>query len=257
MHLSQAIFLAIVQGLTEFLPVSSSGHLVLFQKLFNISEPPVFFDVLLHLGTLCAVVIFFRKEIIFLFKDLKTKFKIWVLLIIGSAPAGLLGLVLNSRIDKIFNSFNLLGLMWIFSGILLFFSGKLNKSEKIGKLDEIKKSDALVVGLFQAVALFPGISRSGSTIAGGLIKGFSLKIAFLFSFLLSIPAILGAMVLQIKDGQMSEVSLTLSIVSFVLAGLVGYFSLQFLQKVIEKGKLHRFGLYCLVLGITVLIFFNV
>ena len=256
MNFFQSISLAAVQGLTEFLPVSSSGHLVLLQKLFGIEKTPVFFDVLLHLGTLGAVLLFFKREIFFLFENWKKKINLWLLLFIGTMPAAFFGLVLNPKIELIFNSLELVGLMWIVAGILLLSTKKLTakQTKKSEKLEEIKLSDSLVVGLFQAVALFPGISRSGSTIVGGLSRNFSPKLALLFSFLLSVPAIFGAAILELKKVELGEINIGISLTSMLIAGIVGYFSLKLLRKVLISEKFFYFGYYCLVLGVAVCLF---
>lgn len=249
----QSIVLALVQGITEFLPVSSSGHLVLFQNLFGITDPPVFFDVLLHFGTLGAILIFLRKEIWLLIKNWKSNLNVWKLLIIGSIPAAILGYWVNNMIEEIFSSIKLVGLMWLIMGLILILTKKLKKDEEKEKLEEIKWSDAIIIGLFQTFALFPGISRSGSTIIGGLWRKLSAKTAFTFSFLLSIPAILGATGLQLIKNGTDGVTLINGIFPMIMAGLVGYFSLKFLQKTLISQKFYLFGFYCLVMGIVVII----
>lgn len=253
MSLFQAIFLAIVQGLTEFLPVSSSGHLVLFQKIFGIDEPPVFFDILLHLGTLGAILFFFKNEIIDLIVNFRKRIKIWFLIIIGSIPAVITGYFLNSKISEIFGSIELVGVMWIIFGLLLlslkFVKNKTNKE----KLHEISFVDAFVVGLFQATALFPGISRSGSTVTGGLLKKLSPSNAFTFSFLLSIPAILGAVILKVKEIKMLDVNVGLCLLSMIIAGIIGFFILRVLKKILVSEKFYFFGIYCFVLGLIILL----
>lgn len=266
MHLYQAIFLSIVQGITEFLPISSSGHLVLFQKVFGITDPPVLFDVLLHLGTLFAILVFFGKDIFSLIVDWKKKKNIWLFLVTGSIPAAILGFFLNSKINEIFNSLFLLGSAWMFFGLLLLVSYKfptssttrsgLRGASKIDlkkKEDDVIAKDGLVVGLFQALALLPGISRSGSTIIGGLWRGFSRETAFKMSFLLSIPAILGAAVLKLKDSHLNGIGVPVGVISIFLAAVVGYFSLKFLQKILKSDKFYLFGFYCLAIGILTLI----
>ena len=256
MNVFQALFLSIVQGLTEFLPVSSSGHLVLFQKLFGIVDPPVLFDVLLHLGTLFAIVVFFWKDIVSLIVDWKKKKNLWLFLITGSIPAAIFGFLLNSKIDEIFNSLTLVSVSWIFFGLLLLLSHKFkfSKSNLKRREDEAKIEDGLIVGLFQAIALFPGVSRSGSTIIGGLWQKFSRETAFKMSFLLSIPAILGAAALKLKDGQLSSLNLGTGILAIIISGVVGYFSLLVLQKILKSDKFYYFGFYCLALGILVAFF---
>lgn len=248
MTIFQSLFLAVVQGITEFLPISSSGHLVLFQKLFGITTPPVFFDVLLHLGTLGAILVYFRKEIVNLIKEWRENINIWVLLIIATIPAVIIGLCINNMIEDIFSSLWLVGLMWLVMGIMLLLTKKMEKNGTKEKLGEIKNKDALIIGIFQAFALFPGISRSGSTIFGGLLKKINSKTAFAFSFLLAIPAILGATILQLISNKPNSVDLLNGLLPMLLAGIVGYYTLKFLQKTLISNKFYLFGFYCLAIG---------
>lgn len=255
MTIFQAFFLAIVQGLTEFLPVSSSGHLVLFQKIFQMGKPPIVFDVLLHLGTLTAVFIFFRKEIYSLVKNWRLRKNVWLFLIIGTIPAAVFGYFLNSRIGEVFNSLRLLSFSWIFFGLLLLISYyfKFKKSHLDKRTDSASWKDGLIVGLFQAIALFPGVSRSGMTMIGSFWRGFNKNSSFELSFFLSIPAILGAAVLELKDGHFNGISLPIKFMGILVAGIVGYLSLIILQKVLKSDKFYYFGFYCLALGILVAI----
>lgn len=249
-----AVFLAVIQGVTEFLPVSSSGHLVLFQKLFQISSPPVLFDVLLHLGTLVAIVFFLRKEIMLLIKEWRKRKNEWLFLIIGTFPAAIFGFFLNSKIDAIFNSLALVGFMWILFGTLLLSTHFLiDKKALQRKSTSVDGKDGLIIGLFQALALFPGISRSGSTIIGSMFRKFSRENAFTLSFLLSIPAVLGATVLKLKDGNLDGLGLETGLISIIVAGVVGFFSLKLLKKVLNSDKFYLFGFYCLILGFTVVL----
>lgn len=252
MTLFQSIILAIVQGITEFLPISSSGHLVLFQKLFRVTEAPVLFDVLLHLGTLGAILVFFRQEIISLVKDWRKEKKVWVLIIIGSVPAAILGFFLNSEIEEIFNSLTLVGIMWIVFGLLLLLTRWIKVGSKSLEEKNFGIVDALVIGLFQAAALFPGISRSGTTIIGGKIRRFTPETAFLFSFLLAIPAISGATILKLKDGN-GAVNPVYGVIAIAVAGVVGYFSLGLLQRTLKSNKFYSFGFYCLAAGFLALL----
>lgn len=249
MTIIQSIVLALVQGITEFLPVSSSGHLVLFQNLLGITKPPVLFDVLLHLGTLGAIVIFLRKEIWELIKNWKNNLNVWKLLIIGSIPAAIFGFWVNNIIEEIFSSIRLVGLMWLVMGTMLLLTKKMEKSNSEEGLENINNKDALIIGLFQAFALFPGISRSGSTIIGGLWRKLSAKTAFTFSFLLAIPAILGAVGLQLVKNGTDGMTLASGILPMIAAGLVGYFSLKLLQKTLISQKFYLFGFYCLAIGL--------
>lgn len=254
MSFFQSIFLAVVQGITEFLPISSSGHLIFFQKLFGITTPPVLFDVLLHFGTLGAILIYFRKEIILLFKECKKNINTWRLIIIGTIPAVILGLCINNMIEEIFNSTKLVGVMWLVMGTMLLLTKRVSRENRKEELGNIKNKDALVVGIFQAFALLPGISRSGSTIFGGLLRKLNPKDAFIFSFLLAIPAILGATVLQLISNKPNKADLLNGVLPMFVAGLVGFYSLKFLQKTLISHKFYLFGFYCLFLGIIVLIF---
>jgi len=254
MTIFQAILLSIIQGVTEFLPISSSGHLVLFQKIFNISEAPILFDVLLHLGTLTAIFIFFNKEIISLIKNWRKKKNTWLFLFVGTLPAAFFGYLFNSKTEKIFNSLSLLAFCWIFFGLLLLLSCYFRfRKRKLTKTSDLTGwKDGLIIGLFQAIALLPGVSRSGSTMVGSFWRGFSRSSAFELSFLLSIPAIFGAAVLELKDGRLDSVSIPVGVFCMFLSALVGYFSLKFLLKVLKSDKFYWFGFYCLALGILVL-----
>jgi len=246
MSYSQAIFLAIIQGLTEFLPVSSSGHLVIFQKLFNLAEPPVLFDVLVHVGTLGAILVYFRKALI------KVSRKTIWLIIIGTIPAAIVGLFLQSYISQIFNSLKLVGVSLLVTAGLLLLSQRFKSLNR--RFNSVKWQDAIFVGCFQALAIIPGISRSGSTIVSSLWRKFDRKTAFQFSFYLAIPAILGALVLQTPDLVYSPCGyLGQGILGMLIAGLVGYGALKLLEKTLLSAKFWLFGIYCLVLGIVILL----
>lgn len=246
MSYSQAIILAIVQGLTEFLPVSSSGHLVIFQKLFNLAEPPVLFDVLVHVGTLGAVLIYFRKALVKISQ--KT---IW-LIIIGTIPAAIIGLLLQNYIGQIFDSLKLVGVALLVTAGFLFSTKWFESLNR--HFNSLKWQDAIFIGCFQALAIIPGISRSGSTIVSGLWRKFDRKTAFQFSFYLAIPAILGALVLQIPDLIYFPCSyLGQGLLGMIVAGIVGYGTLKLLERILLSAKFWLFGIYCLVLGIVVLL----
>ena len=241
MNLFQILILSVVQGITEFLPISSSGHLVIFQKIFGLSQPPVYFDILLHLGTLVSIVFFFRNELFVLLKDLQKNIKIWNAIIIGSVPAIIVGFLLKAGIDNIFNSLSLVGILMIIGSFILFSTkaaAKLKTSKK-ENLKEISVWDAFFVGIFQAIAILPGISRSGSSITGGLWKNLSKETAFKFSFFLSIPAILGAVILKVKDIQFINVSFFESLLAMLVSAVVGYFSLKYLEKTLKSEKFYR------------------
>lgn len=253
----QTIFLSILQGLTEFLPISSSGHLVIFQKIFNL-EPPVLFDIFVHVGTMGAIVFYFKKELLKILKGLTKKerdsWHIFWLVVIGSIPAIIVGLFLQKNINQIFNSIKLVGVSLLITSALLI-STKWFKEKNGVQLKSVKWYDGLIVGLFQALAILPGVSRSGSTLVGGLSRKIDRQTAFQFSFFLAIPAIFGALLLQIPGLVNYQFNLlNKSILGMLVAGLVGYFSLKILKKVLLNSKLWFFGLYCFFVAILIFIF---
>ena len=256
MSFYQAVFLAIVQGLTEFLPISSSGHLVIFQKMFRL-EPPILFDVFVHVGTLLAVIVFFRKEIKNWLRGLVRRQKQdWLflyLLFLGSLPAGLLGWFLNDQIESIFNSLKLVAYSLLFTSFLLFLTALFKNKIKKKTVGQINWKDSLLIGFFQAIAILPGVSRSGATIAAGLFRKFDQKLAFQFSFFLAIPAILGALFLQLSKINNGFALMPQSILGMIVAAVIGYFSLLILRKILIKSYFWVFGFYCFLVGIFLLI----
>ncbi len=271
MDIFQAVILGVIQGLTEFLPVSSSGHLVIFQRVFGLSEPELFFDISVHIGTLAAVFIYFRMEIrdivisFFRFVTMLAKNKVSLsrysekrevktafLIIAGSIPTAIIGIIFHTIADTLFSSVSLVGFMLIITGLILWRTRSIQKIDQ----DNIDFSfkEALIIGLIQGLAVIPGISRSGSTIAVGLFLGLNRETAASFSFLLSIPAIIGAAILTLKD--VSELSLLQigPILSGVLTSfVVGYIALMLLMHFVKKGRLFIFAPYCWFVGVTALI----
>ena len=253
----QAIFLSIIQGLTEFLPISSSGHLAIFQKIFNLGTP-VIFDIFVHVGTLLAIIFFFRKELGKILKGLlikeKAAWRIFWLLLVGSLPALLVGLFLEQYLELIFSSLKLIAFSFFFTGMLLI-STKFLKAKRKKNLFSIKWLDALVLGFFQAVAILPGVSRSGSTIVSGLWRNFKRETAFQYSFFLAIPAILGALVLQMPDlKNQTSLFLSQSVLGLLVAFGVGLFSLKILKKILLNFQFWFFGFYCFLVGFLLLLF---
>lgn len=244
MPLLHALFLGVVQGLTEFLPVSSSGHLVIFQHLLNFEEPPIMFDAILHGGTLVAVLYYFWKDIIHIKLDSIKK------IVIATIPAVIGGLFLNDYIDSVFSSITIVGVGLLITALQLFLSKEKANSDKT--LATMNMKDSLIIGLFQAVALFPGISRSGSTVTAALRQGLVNKDAFKFSFLLSLVAILGAIVLQVKDYTPNPTETPEAmIVGFIASLVTGLFALKLLDHLVKKAKLHYFGYYCVVVSLLI------
>lgn len=258
MDIIQAIFLGVVQGLTEFLPISSSGHLAIFQKVFGLKESSIFFDTIVHLGTLLAVVFYLRKEIFYILKTIKEKetIRFIFLIFIATIPAVFAGLFLEDKIEGIFNSMALIGICFFITSIILFLTKFFARYEKNEK--DLKWYEALFVGIFQAFAILPGISRSGSTMASSIFVGLKKEDAFRFSFLISIPVILGAFILQFikQDFVLFGNGFVQSLLGFMTAIIFGLLSLKIIEKTIIRGKLHYFAIYTLILGIIVLIFIH-
>ena len=252
----EVVFLSLVQGLTEFLPVSSSGHLVIIQSFMGFEEPPVILDVVLHVGTLLAVFFYFRRELINilfgLLKKERESFSITFLVLIGSLPAVLVGGIFENQINETFGFLKINGWFFLLTAILLFSTYFVKKNNR--QFNQLNWKDALIVGLFQALAILPAVSRSGATIATSLWRGASRQTAFRFSFYLFIPAILGALALQIPElAKSSNGDLIQYLLGMLLAGFSGYLSLIILESVLKSAKLYLFGFYCLILGVIILL----
>ena len=241
----QAIISGIVQGTAEFLPISSSGHLIILHHLFKIKQD-FLFDIFVHLGTLLALLVFFHKEIIALFSREK---RLVFLLILASIPTAIIGFCCGGIFEQLFANVKSVGGMLLITGLWLLGGDAASRHNK-----RLKKTpgffSALLIGFAQGISLIPGISRSGATISTGLISGLNRESAFRFSFLLSIPAVLGALLFKIRDFQLScDFAL---IVGMLISAIVGFFSLEFLFSVIKENKLYIFAIYCFVVGIGVL-----
>jgi undecaprenyl-diphosphatase len=247
----EAVILGLIQGLTEFLPVSSSGHLIVARRLFGIEEPMLAFDIILHLGSLVAVFIVFWETIFGLIK--KPFQNMTYMIIIATIPAVIVGLFFQDQIEVLFAGGTFLALCFIITGLLLLYSDSVRNNDKSD--DDMRLPDALFIGCVQAIAIAPGISRSGSTIAAGLHRGFSRETAARFSFLLSIPAILGAALLMIIEISGSSESylwilpdLGPIIFGFLTAMLSGYLAIRFMLDLIKKCKLRYFSIYLFALA---------
>ena len=279
MSLLQAIFMGLIQGLTEFLPVSSSGHLAIFQQLFHMEEADMFFDVLLHLGTLVAVFIVYYKDIwkmicegcsiirdacinisIF-FKNISREEKkpylrvvnnsyrkFVMLVIVSTIPTGVIGYVARDLVSMASQILIVPGICLIITSILLFIADRAPDGGKTPK--NVTYTNAFVVGITQGIATLPGISRSGTTITACLLSGYSRKFAVKYSFIMSIPAILGALVLEMKDVDFSAVTGSMAVnylVGTIVAGIVGYICIKTMLVVVRKKKFTVFSIYCLSL----------
>jgi len=259
MDVITAIVLGIAQGLTEFLPVSSSGHLVLLQKIFGINAPGLFFETMLHVGTLLAVFVVLWKDIWEILKKIIQPLTGFI--IIATIPAVIVALAFNDLIESAFESGQFLGICFLITSALLVTAEQLAKRAANKKNGEnMNWIDAVIIGVFQAIAIAPGISRSGATISGALSLKLDRDFAARFSFLMSIPAILGALVLQVKDlaksgGAAAGESIgALSVAAgTVTAAIVGFFAVKLMLKIIREKSLYGFAIYTAAIGVLVLI----
>lgn len=252
MKILQSIVLGLVQGLTEFLPVSSSGHLILFKKLFGIDQEQfgLTFDIALHFATLIAVFIVFWPDILAILK--KPVQKLTGLLIIATIPAVLVGLFLDDYIEQISQSGGFLGIAFLVTAAALFFSQKAGK--RIKTIETMSYGDAALIGVAQGIAVMPGISRSGSTTSAGLFSGLRKEDSLRFAFLMSIPVILGSAVMGVKDviSEPAEIQWVPVLVGMAAAGVSGYFSVRFMLNFFKKRSLNVFAVYVAVLGVLIL-----
>ncbi|WP_462411077.1 undecaprenyl-diphosphate phosphatase [Neobacillus sp. Marseille-QA0830] len=249
----EALILGIIQGLTEFLPISSTGHLYLGRNLFGLQEAGLLLDTMLHVGTLLAVFVFYKDEFI---KIIKNPFsKLTYLLIVGTIPAVIFGLAFKDFIDGISKSGVTIGWEFLITGLFLWLADSAKNGYK--KMDDISYKDALVIGTFQAVAIMPAISRSGMTIAAALWRKLDRETAAYFSFLLSTPAIAGAIVLQMKDLLGSggeEITLSALLVGIISSAFFGYVAVKWMVGYLKKHSLKPFAVYVWILGLVVLFF---
>lgn len=262
------LFLALLQGLTEFLPVSSSGHLVLGQHLLGVASPGVSLEVALHLGTLISVFVVFRRDILFLLRAawgvVISLFgrgghgpdpyrRLVLLLLVGSVPAALAGLFLSDFFTRLFGDVRTVGVSLLVTGVVLLYSGRLMGRRSF---DRMGLRDALAVGLGQALAIVPGLSRSGTTIAAGMTCGLDRDAAVRFSFLLSIPVILGAGVLEMPAAMSGELAYPLwwLLAGVLVSAVSGVLAILWLIKLLKQGKLRFLAYYVFALGSLTLLF---
>jgi undecaprenyl-diphosphatase len=261
LDLVQALVLGILQGATEFLPISSSGHLVLVPWLLNWEEPLLLFNVVVHLGTLLAVLFFFRRDWLTFAcagmtalrhhttEDPDTRLLLW--LVLGTIPAALAGLLFESVFQAAFSDPPLVAALLLVTALMLFASERRYTAERT--LNDLNARDVLVIGLAQAFAIFPGISRSGSTIAAGIYRGLPRPAAARFSFLLASPIIFGAWLKEMLDLWTSHTTVANDlllplIVGFLAAALVGYVCIWFLMRLLQTQRLYGFAMYCATFG---------
>ena len=274
MSILHAVVLGAVQGLTEFVPVSSSGHLVLLHRVFGIDEPTLFFDVMLHGGTLLAVFVVLWRDIWAILQ--RPIQPLTGFLILGTIPAIIAALVFRGPIEQAFETGRFLGFSFLITSMLLCCgellyrrgrtAGTLRRSGEMNwrtiNWYAMNWQNALFIGVFQAVAILPGVSRSGATITGALSCGLNRELSARFSFLLSIPAILGALVLHLnemaakgmtEEAVNSSIPLAAMIAGTVTAAIVGFFAVKFMLKIIREKSLFGFAIYTAALGTLVLI----
>lgn len=250
MTISQAVIMGLIQGLTEFLPISSSGHLVIMHHLLGFEEPPITFDVLVHLSTTAAVILAFWGDVRSILRHPRQK--LVLLIVLASIPTAVIGFLFKPVFEGFFSSLSVVGGGLLLTGALLWVSDRVSVPRK--GLEETSYFDALIIGTVQGLAITPGISRSGSTIAGGLLLGLNRDLAARFSFLLSIPAVLGAGMLKFKDlySGGSDLQFWPALAGALSAGLSGFLAILFLLRLVRQGRLHFFAYYCWAVGLLVL-----
>ncbi len=246
-----AMLLGFIQGLTEFLPISSSGHLVLFEKIFKLQNTCLLFDIVLHVGTLLAVIICFRKEIVYLVKNPLSELALK--LYTATIPTLFIALLFNDFFESAFSG-NFLFLSFFVTGIILIISEIVSHKSYQYKSMNYKK--AFIVGVFQGLALIPGISRSGTTISACMVQGIKRDESARFSFLMSVPIILSSACYECLKLPSSTISISFEcfIVGFIVAFLIGIVSIKFMLKIIKKAKYYFFSIYLFI--ISLFLFFN-
>ena len=283
MTILQAIFLGIIQGLTEFLPVSSSGHLAIAQNIFEIDTGgSMLFDIMLHVGTLAAVFVAYRKDIVRMIReaiciciDIGANTKIWisnrkndealrykriihnnyrkfvVLILVSTIPTGVIGYAAKNLVEAASATLIVPGVCLLLTGVLLVVADFTEDGKKIPR--DVSYTNGFFIGIAQGISTLPGLSRSGTTITACLVSGFDKRFAVKYSFLMAVPAVLGASVLEIKDAVAEEITGNLvlcCVIGAVVAGLVGYVCIKVMLSIVRKKKFKCFAIYCLVLGVA-------
>lgn len=286
MTILQAILLGIIQGITEFLPVSSSGHLAIFQNIFKIDTGgSMLFGVMLHVGTLAAVFVVYRKDIMKMILealricvDIAANIKIWisnrrddealryrriihnnyrkfvVLILVSTIPTGVIGYTAKSLVSAASATLIVPGVCLLLTGVLLIVADFTEDGKKIPR--DVSYTNGFFIGIAQGLSTLPGLSRSGTTITACLLSGFDKRFAVKYSFLMSVPAILGASVLEIKDVAAEPITGSLilcCIIGAVVAGLVGYVCIKVMLAVVRKKKFKGFAIYCFALGLVAIV----
>ncbi|MCL1939623.1 MAG: undecaprenyl-diphosphate phosphatase [Desulfovibrionaceae bacterium] len=261
--LAVAVILGLIQGVGEFLPISSSGHLILAQHLFGLTEPEMAFDVVLHLGTLAALFCFYRRPLAALCGELRflpaalispsrmralyqerPDFQFGLQIVIASIPTAIIGLVFKKYLGPGMASVACVGMALLATGFLLRLVGNRGQTGR----DRLTLRDALIIGLIQGVAVLPGLSRSGWTIGAGLLLGLERETAARFSFILSIPAIIGATILELRGDLSSTFAAADFLAGFLAAAICGFLALTLLRRILINGRLAVFSWWCWAAG---------
>ena len=273
MSILNAIFLGLVQGITEFLPVSSSGHLAVLQNFFHLQSAEqghLFFDVLLHLGTVIAILAVYWKDVVYIVSDSLAFVRMarngspeerrehpggrfLLMLIIGTLPLFLI-LPFHSKLEQLYYNTGFIGAAFLLTGCILFISDKIRPGRKNERT--MTALDAIIIGVCQAIATIPGISRSGSTITAGITSGLNRSFAMKYSLLMSVPAVVGANLLSLIDALKDGVdwgNMPAYLIGTAVAMIVGYFSILLLQRLLNRGKFGKFSYYLWIVGAVVLI----
>ncbi|NLD20434.1 MAG: undecaprenyl-diphosphate phosphatase [Clostridiales bacterium] len=269
----QAIILGLAQGLAEFLPISSSGHLALLQYFFDISAENVLpFAVLLHLGTLVSVFIVYWKDIVDLVKELITVIRdvftgrglrinanptrrLGFMIIVATIPTAIIGLAFNKQFEALYLSLLAIGVGLLITGTILVIAERMGRNNK--GLKEMKFRHALFVGIMQGIAICPGVSRSGSTLFGGLVSGLNREFAVKFAFLISIPSIMGSVIVEAPDAFKAGMDMSLIgpvIVGVIVSAVSGFFAIKAMIKLVSNKRLIGFSIYTWALGIAVIVY---
>lgn len=259
------IFLGIVQGFTEPLPISSSGHVFILKELFDLGGSDLNFEIIVNFGSLLAILLIYKDDILRLIKNFflyfkekteetRADFKYCWLIILGSIPVGIIGVLFKDTIEKYLNNTKIVGFSFLITALFLFLVRKI-KGIKTDK--DLTWKDATIIGLTQMVAVIPGISRSGSTLIGGLFRDLDRSTALKYSFMLYIPVSAGTTLLGIKDllemNNVHDLILPYGL-GFIASFIVSYFTLRWFMGVVKKGNLKYFSIYCLILGLLIIIF---
>ena len=262
------IIIALVQGIGEILPISSSGHLIIIQSIFGLKTNDLTFEIFLHLASLIALIIYFRKKLIniissfikYIFnkdarkkEEISSNYKIVIKIIIATIPASLLGLLLEDFIAKHLSKMWIIGVFLLLTSALLYTSTKIKRNKT---LNELSYFESFVIGIFQCIGILPGVSRSGSCIVGASSQKLNQKDAAEFAFLLALPIMLGSTIINIKDIYilLSNKDLLLPyLIAFIITLLITYLSLKAFLKIIAKQKLSIFSIYCFIVGMLSII----